>query len=347
MRILFVKLGAIGDLIQSAAALIEYRKRFPDAIVDWVTGVGMQPLVEATGIADRVVAVDEAALIFGSLPARSLALARAMLLLRRQCARRYDGVFTAYMHPRAGVLTLGIRTRVRKSMANGGARPNLIHHRSRVHEYWRLLTGEDSERIDIAAATAALGRRMLESAATAGAPAIDGDYVVVAAGGARNLQHNDPWRRWPIENYRQLVERLLRQGRRVVLVGASSDRWVSESMRGLPVEDLIGKTTLLQLLVVMQRASAVVSNDSGGFHMAGLTTAGLVGLFGPTPANAVAPLGRPNMRILAADNRISCSPCYDGRNFAPCARNVCLESITVDAVAAAIEEVSGRYRRAD
>ena len=71
-----------------------------------------------------------------------------------------------------------------------------------------------------------------------------------------------------------------------------------------------------------------------------LTTAPLVGLFGPTPANAVAPLGRANTRILASDNRISCSPCYDGKNFASCARNVCLESITVAAVADAIAAVA-------
>lgn len=340
MRILFVKLGAIGDLIQSAVALTAHRVRFPDTVVDWVTGIGMAPLVAATGIADRIVEIDERALITGSLPARIFSLARAMAVLRRQCAPKYDGVYTAYMHPRAPVLTFAVRSRIRKTMTNRGERPNNIYHRSRVHEYWRLLTAEDSGRIDIVAATADLGRRVLRSAAAVTAPSIDGDYVVVVAGGARNLHRDDPLRRWPIENYRRLVERLLQQGRQVVLVGAPSDQWISESMQGLPVEDLIGKTTLLQLLVVMQRAAAVVSSDTGGFHLAALTTTGLVGLFGPTPANAVAPMGRPNMRILASDNRVSCSPCYDGRNFAACARNVCLESITVDAVVAAIEEVA-------
>jgi heptosyltransferase II len=173
-------------------------------------------------------------------------------------------------------------------------------------------------------------------------PLLGERYIVVAAGGAKNLQTDDALRRWPIESYRALVARLLDEGRRVVLVGAQSDRWVSDAMRGLPVDDLIGQTSLMQLIAVMQKSGAVVSNDSGTFHLATLTSAPLVGLFGPTPANAVAPMGRAKTRILASDNRVSCSPCYDGKNFARCTRNVCLESITVNSVADAIAEVAPR-----
>lgn len=340
MRILFVKLGAIGDIIQSAIALTEYRTRFPDTVIDWITGAGMESLVEATGIADRVIAVDEAALISGSLPARIYALTRSIVLLPRRCAPKYDSIFTAYLDRRSKVLTLGIRCRTHRSSGDRTKRPSYIVHRNRVHEYWRLLTSQDSECIDIAAATSALGSRLLQHAQAPADSPRSGDYVVVAAGGARNLYRDDALRRWPIHSYRELVIRLLNDGRRVVLVGAASDQWVCDAMRGLPVENFIGSTTLMQLLAILQKASVVVANDSGIFHLATLTTAGLVGLFGPTPANAVAPMGRARTRILAADNRISCSPCYDGRNFASCTRNVCLESITVQAVAAAITEVS-------
>jgi heptosyltransferase-2 len=173
------------------------------------------------------------------------------------------------------------------------------------------------------------------------------EYVVVAAGGARNLHRDDALRRWPILSFRQLVEQLCREGRRVCLVGATSDQWVSDAMRGLDVDDLIGKTTLMQLLAIMQGARAVVANDSGILHLATLTTAGLVGLFGPTPANAVAPMGRPHTQILSADNRVSCSPCYDGRNFAACTRNICLESIPVQAVIDAVTAVGGAAGQRD
>jgi heptosyltransferase-2 len=345
MRILYVKLGAIGDIVQSAIALTEYRKRFPATVVDWVTGSALAPLVESTGIADRVVGVDEAALIGGPMGARTWALARSMALLSRKCAARYDSIFTAYQDQRSRVLTLGIRCRTHRTLGDRASRPNYLVHRNRVHEYWRLLTAADSESIDIAAATACLGGKILQHARGTAAALVSGEYVVVAAGGARNLHRDDALRRWPVQNYRQLVAGLLGAGHRVVLVGAESDRSVTTAMQGLPVVDLIGNTSLMQLVDVMERATAVVANDSGIFHLATLTRTGLVGLFGPTPANAVAPMGRANTRILASDNRISCSPCYDGRNFAPCIRNICLESITVRAVADAIDQVSTRSER--
>jgi heptosyltransferase-2 len=340
MRVLFIKLGAIGDIIQSAVALYEYRARFPDAEIDWITGTGMESLVAATGVADRVIALDESAMVFGALPKRIYALGRSMIHVARKCAPKYDSVLTGYLDRRSKVLTWGVRCRIRRSLGDRSRRPAYLLTRNRVHEYWRLLTSQDSESIDIAAATSALGRRLLQQAGDTPNPLLGTHYVVVAAGGARNLHTDDALRRWPIQSYRALVTHLLDAGRRVVLVGAGSDRWVSEAMRGLPVDDLIGETTLMQLLAIMQSADAVVCNDSGPFHLATLTTAPLVGLFGPTPANAVAPMGRANTRILASDNRVSCSPCYDGKNFARCSRNLCLESIPVNAVADAIAEVA-------
>lgn len=340
MRILFVKLGAIGDIIQSAVALTEYRARFPEVTIHWITGSSMAPLVEATGVADRVVGIDDVSLVSGSLRARACALARARVHVLRKCGSRYDGIFIGYVNQQVRMLTWGIRCGKHKTLGDRAGRPNYLIQRNRVHEYWRLLTSEDAKSIDIAAATSALGSRLFQCPeATSNAFGLH-DYVVIAAGGARNLQRDDPLRRWPIQHFRQLVEQLLKNGRRVCLVGAVSDQWVSQEMHGLAVDDLIGKTTLMQLMSVMQGASAIVANDSGVFHLASLTKAGLVGLFGPTPANAVAPMGRANMRILAADNRISCSPCYDGRNFAACTRNVCLESIAVAAVLEAVMDVA-------
>jgi heptosyltransferase II len=343
MRILFVKLGAIGDIIQSAVALTEYRSRFPEAQVDWITGTGMDALVRGCGVADRVIAVDEAAMVFGPLSTRVRRLAQSMWAVSKQCAPRYDSVLTAYLDQRSKALTRLIRCNTRRCLSDvsyPGGRPGWLLPRSRVHEYWRLLTGQDSQSIDIAAATTTLGLRLRQHAVSEPAVINGSGYVVVAAGGAKNTQRDDALRRWPLGHYQLLVQHLVRQGQRVVLVGAPSDQWVSEAIHGEGVENLIGKTSLMQLLNVIENSSAVVANDSGLFHMATLTTAGLVGLFGPTPANAVAPLGRARTRILSADNRVSCSPCYDGRNYAACTRNLCLESIPVSAVAEALAAVS-------
>ena len=162
MRILFIKLGAIGDIIQSAVALSEYRARFPGATIDWITGVGMESLVAATGVADRVIAVDEAAMVLGPLPRRIYALARSMASVASKCSGKYDAILTGYLDRRSEVLTWGVRGRARRCLGDrDGRRPGYLLTRNRVHEYWRLLTLQDSESIDIAAATSALGSNCL------------------------------------------------------------------------------------------------------------------------------------------------------------------------------------------
>jgi ADP-heptose:LPS heptosyltransferase len=52
VRILFVKLGAIGDVVQAAVAMKEFRRRNPGAEIDWVAGKQTGELVRAFGVAD-------------------------------------------------------------------------------------------------------------------------------------------------------------------------------------------------------------------------------------------------------------------------------------------------------
>jgi ADP-heptose:LPS heptosyltransferase len=94
----------------------------------------------------------------------------------------------------------------------------------------------------------------------AGAP-----YVVLNPGS------NEPGRRWPLESYLSVAERLLDRGLRVVFVGGADERPASPELAALTarptVVDLIGRTSLAALMDVMGSASAVLSNDSGPAHL--------------------------------------------------------------------------------
>lgn len=340
MKTLFIKLGAIGDVVQAAVALHELRRRDPSQEIHWAAGCQTAGLVEAFGVADRVTVIDDAGFYSPSLPVRFNALMRGMYALASRTP--YDRLIVAYTDPRYRLLGWGVRAKRRESFGSA-ARLSPIQHRSRVHEYWRLLSGGDAQAIDIAAATCSLGRVLTERVLTGTAAPrhiLPPDCVVLAPGGARNLARDDHLRRWPIERFRLLAQRLIAAGRPVVLAGGPGDVWAAQALAGLPLTSLIGQTSLLELAAVLDAADAVVCNDSGILHLAALTGAGLVALFGPTPANAVVPLGRERLVALQEDNRISCSPCYDGKGFAPCAAPRCLEAISVDRVLQAIEAVS-------
>lgn len=121
----------------------------------------------------------------------------------------------------------------------------------------------------------------------------------------------------------------------MLLTGCEDDAWIREAFAGIGVTDLIGATTLPGLAALFAGCAAVVTHDSGPLHVARLVDARVVGLFGPT---APATILRESRRAIALWPGVAlpCAPCYDGREFAACASNRCLQMLTPDVVAASV-----------
>ena len=103
-------------------------------------------------------------------------------------------------------------------------------------------------------------RRLDEAAELATAP-----YACLHPGGRR------PSNRWAPENFARVADRLVAEGLTVVLTGTASEQALAEAvmqgMQSRPV-NLVGRTTLGSLGVVVSRARLLVSNDTGVSHMA-------------------------------------------------------------------------------
>ena len=160
--------------------------------------------------------------------------------------------------------------------------------------------------------------------------------VLLAPGGARNVARDDPLRRWPVERYVELSRALIEAGHRVILIGGPADAWVRNAFAGLPLDDFIGGLSIPQLLRVMSDADVIVSHDTGPIHLAQLVRAKVIALFGPTVPERVVG-NSDNVVSLWGGAHLACRPCYDGRSYAPCTRNLCMEDISVDQVLSVIE----------
>jgi len=111
-------------------------------------------------------------------------------------------------------------------------------------------------------------------------------------------------RRWPLAQYGALAERLLAAGYRVVFVGAPGedpDPAVFGPLRERPgMIDLAERTSVPELMDVMNGATGVVSNDTGPAHLAialGTPTVVIVGgghfgCFVPYPEGIAPPTAR-------------------------------------------------------
>ena len=159
-----------------------------------------------------------------------------------------------------------------------------------------------------------------------------------------------PLRKWPLEYFAQLCQRLLTEMPPcwLVVTGVASERedarYILEQVRSPRCIDFAGKTSFRELLALYSIARLMVTNDSGPAHFASLLNLPTVVLFGPETPRLYSPLGDQH-KDLYAD--FACSPCvsvYNGKK-SPCRENRCLKTITVDEVAKEIILLLGNSKK--
>ncbi|MEM1155991.1 MAG: lipopolysaccharide heptosyltransferase II, partial [Pseudomonadota bacterium] len=101
-------------------------------------------------------------------------------------------------------------------------------------------------------------------------------------------------KRWPVTHYAQLGEHYLQRGWQVALLGSGSDQTVTGKIRERLIHynacfDLAGQTQLDEVIDLLSRAHAVVSNDSGLMHIAAALGLPLAVIYGPTSAEFTPP----------------------------------------------------------
>jgi len=143
-----------------------------------------------------------------------------------------------------------------------------------------------------------------------------------------------PAKRWTADRYAALADRLIREtGGTVVIVGSKGETAIAEEirreMKEVPVT-AAGRTTIPQLLALLSRCSAFVTNDSGPMHLAAALDLPQVAIFGSTDEVATGPFS-PKATVI--HKHVECSPCL--RKECPIDLR-CFTRISVDEVFAAV-----------
>ncbi|MBI4342091.1 MAG: glycosyltransferase family 9 protein [Candidatus Omnitrophica bacterium] len=156
--------------------------------------------------------------------------------------------------------------------------------------------------------------------------------IVVLCPGARSHI-----KRWAAERFAALADRLITDAQvEVVLTGSPEEapivREVMEAM-SQRAHSLAGRTSLTQLAALMQRADAVVTNDSASLHLACAVGTPVVAIFGPTDPRKYGPTG---LRDRVIRRRLFCSPCEQALfRFS----RVCMRCVSVDEESEAARQI--------
>lgn len=95
---------------------------------------------------------------------------------------------------------------------------------------------------------------------------------------------NNPEKRWPVEHWRTLIAQLP-PDLPITLFGTANDLLITTAIAegfGPRVENLAGRTTLPDYCARLAACTLLVTNDTGGMHLANALGVPLLALFGPT-----------------------------------------------------------------
>ena len=326
---LIIKLGQIGDVIMALPAVhLLHQQGYG---IYWACGRAARPLLESYEWI-TVVPVDDKAILRGSALQRVKGVAS---FWSKVLFRKYDLCATLYYDRRFHVLTYPIRGR-RLTLSHASRETELIAGRHHTDEYARvLLRYEDkyTPRSIPPVPPSHLPPSPLPARKAA-------KRIALAPGGTSNVLGEQVLRRWPVERYASVAQRLLARGWEIVLIGGPEDDWVRDSFKGLNVVDCLGTLSLPETISACDACDAVITHDTGPLHLAGLSCACVIGIFGPTDPATRVPRRDGAVGIWGGEG-LACRPCYDGRTFAPCPFNGCMHEVTPERVIAELDQMFG------
>jgi len=138
---------------------------------------------------------------------------------------------------------------------------------------------------------------------------------------------------WPPERFAALGELLGNElGAGIVIVGGGAERDLAEvicSGMSRPPLDMVGRTSMSQLGAVLQKCALLVSGDTGPMHMATAVGTPVLALFGAIDPDRTGPVGQDHAIIRRGE--IPCVPCNAKTCVNP-SHLECMEEISVEEV---------------
>jgi heptosyltransferase I len=276
--ICLIRLSAIGDCCQLVPAVRAMQSAWPDTALTWIIG-----RTEASLLGD----LDGVEMISYR---KGGGLAAWRELHRNLSNRRFDALLLMQVSLRAALVSTAVRAESRIGFDADRARTGhgfFINRRIAPHPQAHVLEGffdflhalgidQRGLRWDIPVPAAARERAL--------ALIPDGQPSLVISPCSSRRFNN--YRNWPAESYAHVVRHAHeRYGLVTVLTGGSSDEerrygdTISRLASVAAVEDCIGRTSLKELLAILQRAEAVICPDSGPAHIATAVGTPVIGLY--------------------------------------------------------------------
>jgi ADP-heptose:LPS heptosyltransferase len=264
-RILVMKFGALGDVVQAFGAFAQIRAAHPDAEITFLTTPPYAEFARASGLFDRI-----------ETDGRPKGLAANLALFRRLRRAGYDRVYDLQTSSRSKRYIHAFFPRhpewsgISPGASHRQTRPDrdALHNLDRMADQLHVagigpaLGPGEARGPDMSwAATIARGER----ATTAERFGLAAPFALLVPGASPGK----PEKFWPAALYGRLAARLGEKGLAVAVVGAPAETPLAKTIQSLAPAaiDLTGRTSLFDLAGLGEEAALCVGNDTGPTHL--------------------------------------------------------------------------------
>ena len=287
-RILIVRLGAMGDVIQTLPAVSDLRRRFPEARIDWAIDTRWAELLRGNPDINESI----------TLPSRPGRQAKLRLSAWRKAAAQVRHLQTAKYDLALdfqGLLKSAAVAKLSRAARIVGFDRRLLREPFAEVAYTLRLHASSGHVVD--------RYRELASFGDPRQPALPAVFPLPRGAPSRHLPASfvlaSPqagWgsKQWPGEYYSALATLLWDEHRLPLLVDCSpaQEEYAETILRHAAKDSVIVHiSTIAQLIAATRQATAVVGVDSGPLHLAAALGKRGVAIFGPTDPARNGPCG--------------------------------------------------------
>ena len=249
-RILVIKLGALGDFVQATGPMAAIRRHHPGARITLLTTPPLAELAEACPFVDEVW-YDQRPPVWR--------LDAVLALRRRLRGAGFARVYDLQTSDRSGwYFRLLLPDPPEWSgIAAGASHPHRNPGRDRMHTLDR-----QAEQLREAGIAEVPAPEISWAAADVSSFALARPYVLLVPGGSAHR----PEKRWPAVRYAALAERLSDAGIEPVVIGGPAERALGGAIAA--GRDLVGQTSLRDIVGLAGGALRTIGNDTGPTHLA-------------------------------------------------------------------------------
>ncbi|MBI5360354.1 MAG: glycosyltransferase family 9 protein [Planctomycetes bacterium] len=341
-RILVVRLGAFGDVVNTLPAFEALRHNFPHAFIGWLVEDKWKSLLEGYPGLDTIIPFEKSTLLKNVKSPLKFpkAIAHSVPFIKNLRKLDFDTAIDFHGNLKSGILTKLSGAKQRIGFTRGFCREaNYLFTNIRIvpgpkmqlraEKNLGLLKGLGLDMPAVRKISFPLpegsekeARAFLKSA-FAGRP-----YVVIHAGTSRF----GAYKRWPAENFARLGCRIAGElHKKILLTWAGAEECGAvEKIRAQIGADAVLAPEIIDLKILaffLQEAELFIGADTGPLHLAASVGTPCAALFGPKDPAVYAPFSFGPKHAVIRKN-LPCSPCKKRA----CKDPVCMTSMTVDEV---------------